>query len=70
MGLILDLAVIGVTIVVLGSLALLAWTLAIGAGRAADDARARVAQVRATVERAEAGLSHHAKDDAGDAATE
>lgn len=70
MGLILDLAVIGVTIVVIGSLALLAWTLGVGASRAAGDARARVARIRATAARAEARIGQQAYDDTGDAASE
>ena len=68
MGLILDLAVIGVTVVVLGSLALLAWTVGVGATRAADDARAGVARLRARAARAEAGLGQRAHD-SGDAAS-
>lgn len=57
MGLILDLAVVAVTLVVLGSLGLLAWTLAIGATRAVGEGRARVAGMRRAVADAEARLS-------------
>lgn len=54
MGLILDVAVVAVTLVVLGSLALLAWTVAIGATRAAERGRTRVAGMRRAVADAEA----------------
>ncbi len=56
MGLILDLAVVGVTLVVLGSLALLAWTVAVGATRAAERGRTRVAGMRRGIAAAEARM--------------
>lgn len=56
MGLILDLAVVAVTLVVLGSLALLAWTLAIGATSAAERGRTRVAGLRRGIAAAEARM--------------
>ena len=49
MGLILDLAVVALTAVVLGSLALLAWTLAVSATRATARGRANVTALRARV---------------------
>jgi hypothetical protein len=55
-GLILDLAVVAVTLVVLGSLALLTWTLAISATRAAAQGRTRVAGMRRAVAEMEATL--------------
>jgi len=55
-GLILDLAVVAVTIVVLASLALLAWTVAVGATRSAERGRARVAGLRREIAAAEARL--------------
>jgi len=58
-GLILDLAVVAVTLVVLGSLALLAWTVAIGATRAAAHGRTRVAGMRRAVADAEARVESH-----------
>lgn len=56
MGLILDLAVVAVTLVVMGSLALLAWTVGIGATRAAAHGRTRVASMRRAVAEAESRL--------------
>ena len=56
MGLILDLAVVAVTLVVLGSLALLAWTVAVGATRAAERGRTRVAGMRREIAAAEARM--------------
>lgn len=56
MGLILDLAVAAVTLVVIGSLALLAWTVAIGATRATAQGRRRVAGARTGVGNVEARL--------------
>jgi type II secretory pathway component PulJ len=56
-GLILDLAVVAVTLVVLGSLALLAWTVAIGATRAAERGRTRIAELRREVAAAEARIT-------------
>jgi len=55
-GLILDLAVVAVTLVVLASLALLAWTVAIGATRAAERGHTRVAGMRREIANAEARL--------------
>ena len=46
MGLILDLAVVAIAVVVAGSLALLAWTLAVSAVRAVRVERTRVAFLR------------------------
>ena len=56
MGLILDLAVVVLAAIVIGSLALLAWTLAINAVAATRQGRARVAQSRHAVADAEARL--------------
>jgi len=56
MGLILDLAVAAVTLVVIGSLALLAWTVAIGATRATARGHGRVSGMRSAVADAEARL--------------
>ena len=56
MGLILDLAVVAVTIVVLASLALLAWTVAIGGTRAAEQGRTRVAGMRREIADVESRL--------------
>jgi len=55
-GLILDLAVVAVTLVVLASLALLAWTVAIGATKAAERGRTRVAGMRREIVAAEARM--------------
>ena len=54
MGLILDLAVAALALVVIGSLATLAWTLAVSAVRATARARDRVAADRRSIRRAEA----------------
>ena len=56
MGLILDLAVAALALVVIGSLAVLAWTLAVTASRATDRQRARVAEQRASISDADARL--------------
>ena len=56
MGLILDLAVVAVTLVVLGSLALLTWTVGISATRAAAQGRARIAAMRHAVAAAESRM--------------
>ena len=56
MGLILDLAVVALAVAVIGSLALLAWTLAVSAVRAVADGRAEVAAARRRVTEAEARL--------------
>ncbi len=56
MGLILDLAVAALALVVIGSLATLAWTLAVSAVRATARGRERVAVRRRWVAEAEARL--------------
>ncbi len=56
MGLILDVAVAVLTLVVIGSLALLAWTLAVSSVRAIREGRREVAELRATVAAAERRL--------------
>lgn len=56
MGLILDLAVAALALVVIGSLATLAWTLAVSAVRATAQARERVASRRRWVARVKAEL--------------
>lgn len=56
MGLILDLAVAALALIVIGSLALLAWTLAVTAVRATHRARQRVALERRAVTGAEGRL--------------
>ena len=56
MGLFLDLAVVVLAVIVIGSLALLAWTLAVNAVDATRQGRARVAQSRHAVADAEARL--------------
>ncbi|HVM24937.1 MAG TPA: hypothetical protein VM253_06025 [Candidatus Limnocylindrales bacterium] len=56
MGLILDLAVAALALVVIGSLATLAWTLAVSAVRATHRGRQRVAARRRQVADAEARL--------------
>ena len=56
MGLILDLAVAALALVVIGSLATLAWTLAVSAVRATARGRERVAARRRRVADAEARL--------------
>ena len=55
-GLILDLAVVVLAAIVIGSLALLAWTLAVSAVVATRQGRARIAQSRHAVANAEARL--------------
>jgi hypothetical protein len=55
-GLILDVAVAVLTLVVIGSLALLAWTLAVSSVRAIREGRREVAELRATVAAAERRL--------------
>ena len=49
MGLILDLAVVAVALLVVASLALLAWTLAVGGSAAVERGRRRVAHARGTI---------------------
>ena len=56
MGLILDLAVVALAVAVIGSLALLAWTLAVNVVRAVADGRADVAAARRRVVDAETRL--------------
>ena len=56
MGLILDLAVVALALVVIGSLALLAWTLAVNAVRATRLGRSRVRSLRQSLTDAEARL--------------
>jgi hypothetical protein len=55
-GLILDLAVVALAVAVIGSLALLAWTLAVNVVRAVDDGRVEVAAARRRVAESEARL--------------
>jgi hypothetical protein len=55
-GLILDLAVVALAVAVIGSLALLTWTLAVSAVRAVADGRAEVGAARGRVTEAEARL--------------
>ncbi len=56
MGLILDLAVAALALAVIGSLTTLAWTLAVSAVRADARGRRQVAQLRRSVDDAEARL--------------
>ena len=56
MGLILDAAVVALAVAVIGSLALLTWTLAVNAVRAVADGRAEVAAARRRVTDAEGRL--------------
>lgn len=56
MGLILDLAVAALALLVIGSLALLAWTLSVSAVRSVRLGRANVAASRRSVANAEASL--------------
>jgi hypothetical protein len=56
-GLILDLAVVALAAVVIGSLALLAWTLAVSAVRASHRERQRIVDLRRSVADAEARLA-------------
>ena len=55
-GLILDAAVVALAVAVIGSLALLTWTLAVNAVRAAADGRVEVAAARRRVTETEARL--------------
>ena len=57
MGLILDLAVAALVLVVIGSLSLLAWTLAVSSVRAVGEGRRTVAEARRTVRAADARLT-------------
>ena len=56
MGLILDLAVAALVVVVLGSLGMLAWTLAVSSVAATRRARLRVANARREIDRLEREL--------------
>jgi hypothetical protein len=56
-GLILDLAVVVLAVAVIGSLALLAWTLAVSAVRAVSDGREKIATARRGVNEAEQRLA-------------
>jgi len=69
MGLVLDLAIVAVTLIVIASLGLLAWTLAVGATRATAQGRERVAGMRAAIADAEARLGS-GTDSHGGATTE
>ena len=53
MGLILDLAVVALAVAVIGSLALLSWTLAVSAVRAVREGRDRVILLQRNVDEAE-----------------
>jgi len=55
-GLILDFAVVALAVAVIGSLALLSWTLAVSAVRAVRESRERVAGARGSVDEAEERL--------------
>jgi len=61
-GLILDLAVAALALLVVGSLALLTWTLAVSVVRAMRSGRERVADSRRTVADAEVRLRSSAAD--------
>ena len=60
MGLILDLAVAALALVVIGSLGLLAWTLAVSGVRAVQSSRQQVSLLRETVAGAEARVQRAA----------
>jgi len=60
-GLIFDLAVVALALVVIGSLALLAWTLAVNAVRAVHTGRERVHGLRQSVTDAERRLQSASK---------
>ena len=62
MGLILDLAVVILGLLVIGSLALLAWTLAVSSVRAVRAERVRVAAARRSVAEAEGRVRTVASD--------
>ena len=57
MGLILDLAVVALALVVIGSLALLAWTLGVSAVRSVRRGRESVTEVRRSVAASEVRLA-------------
>jgi hypothetical protein len=61
-GLILDLAVAVLALIVITSLALLAWTLGVSAVRATRNGRRQVAELRGAVAEAEARLRTTAAD--------
>jgi len=61
-GLILDLAVVILGLLVIGSLALLAWTLAVSSVRSVRDGRAWVAASRRSIADAEARLRSSAAE--------
>lgn len=61
MGLILDVAVVALATLVIVSLALLAWTLAVSSVRALRVERERVALARQRVRIAEERLRHHGR---------
>ena len=56
MGLILNLAVVALALAVIGSLALLSWTLAVSAVRAVRENREQVATLRRSVDETEGRL--------------
>jgi hypothetical protein len=56
-GLVLDLAVVALALVVIGSLALLAWTLGVSAVRSVRRGRASVAEARRSVAEADVRLT-------------
>jgi hypothetical protein len=64
-GLILDLAVVILGLLVIGSLALLAWTLAVSSVRAVRAERVRVAAARRSVAEAEGRVGTAAAEAAG-----
>jgi hypothetical protein len=64
-GLILDLAVVILGLLVIGSLALLSWTLAVSSVRAVRAERVRVAAARRSVAEAEGRVSAASTDAAG-----
>ena len=61
MGLILDLAVVALALVVIGSLGLLAWMLAVNAVSAVRDGRQRIGSARRTVAESEARIQRAAE---------
>ena len=65
MGLILDLAIVLVVAVVIGSLAALAWTLAVGASAATARGRAQVAAGRTRVSDLAARMRRDTEADGG-----
>jgi hypothetical protein len=61
-GLILDLAVVILGLLVIGSLGLLAWTLAVSSVRSVEQSRERVSTSRRTIGEMEARLRSSASD--------